>query len=160
MPTNTLVFRNTTFHPVVRNGQPWLTAAEIAQALGYSRADKVTEIYSRNKTEFTDFMTQTLNLRVSGEINGLQHKKVRIFSLRSAHLIGMFARTKLAAEFRRWLLNVLDQHTAQLPNSAEETLTPSEQQTLFEIVHKRAEEYGKAQGKVLAEIWSRLHVKL
>lgn len=121
MNATALTFRDTTFRPVTRDGQPWLTAAEIAEALGYSRTDKVTEIYSRNKAEFTDSMTQTLKLRVSGEINGLQHKKARIFSLRGAHLIGMFARTKLAAEFRRWVLDILDQYTAQLPQNSETT---------------------------------------
>jgi hypothetical protein len=44
-------------------------------------------------------------------------------------------------------------------NIGPETLLPSEQQTLSEIVHKRAEGYGELQGKVLAEIWSRLHHK-
>jgi hypothetical protein len=45
------------------------------------------------------------------------------------------------------------------PRNAEETLLPSEQQTLSEIVHKRAKVYGELQGKVLAEIWSRVHRK-
>lgn len=40
-----------------------------------------------------------------------------------------------------------------------ETLTPSEQQTLSEIAHRRAEAYGELQGKVLAQIWSRVHRK-
>jgi hypothetical protein len=44
-------------------------------------------------------------------------------------------------------------------NIEPETLLPSEQQTLSEIVHKRAEGYGELQGKVLAEIWSRVHRK-
>jgi hypothetical protein len=33
---------------------------------------------------------------------------VRIFSLRGAHLLGMFARTARAAEFRRWVLDILE----------------------------------------------------
>lgn len=40
-----------------------------------------------------------------------------------------------------------------------ETLLPSEQQTLSEIAHRKAQPYGDAQGKALAEIWSRLHNK-
>lgn len=40
-----------------------------------------------------------------------------------------------------------------------ETLLPSEQQTLSEIAHKKAEPYGEYQGKAMAEIWSRLHHK-
>lgn len=31
MATQALVFRDTTFNPVIRNNQPWLTAAEIGK---------------------------------------------------------------------------------------------------------------------------------
>jgi hypothetical protein len=44
-------------------------------------------------------------------------------------------------------------------NIGPETLLPSEQQTHSEIVNKRAKGYGELQGKVLAEIWSRVHHK-
>lgn len=44
------------------------------------------------------------------------------------------------------------------PASHLDTLLPSEQQTLSEIAHRRAEEANDA-GKALAEIWSRLHHK-
>lgn len=37
---------------------------------------------------------------------------MRVFSLRGAHLIGMFARTPKAKEFRRWVLDVLDREVA------------------------------------------------
>jgi phage anti-repressor protein len=40
-----------------------------------------------------------------------------------------------------------------------EMLLPSEQQTLSEIVHAKAAPFGENVGKVLAEIWSRLHRK-
>ena len=99
-----LSFHNTTFHPVTRQGQPWLTAAEIAAALGYSRADKISSIYGRHKEEFTAAMADTLKVGVSGNLE----TETRIFSLRGAHLLGMFARTERAAEFRRWVLDVLD----------------------------------------------------
>lgn len=46
-----------------------------------------------------------------------------------------------------------------VPASHTETLLPSEQQTLSEIVHKKAQPYGDDIGKALAEIWSRLHHK-
>lgn len=47
----------------------------------------------------------------------------------------------------------------QVPISHAETLLPSEQQTLSEIVHRKAEPFGDLAGKALAEIWSRLHRK-
>lgn len=99
----TLTFQSIKFDAVERGGQIWLRAAEIAQVLGYSRADKVTQIYDRNQDEFTPCMTQTLKLRVSG----LQ-REIRLFSLRGAHLIAMFARTAVAKTFRRWVLDILD----------------------------------------------------
>lgn len=56
-------------------------------------------------------MTETLNLSVSGNYQ----KTIRIFSLRGAHLIAMFARTPLAKEFRRWVLDILDREVQQSP---------------------------------------------
>lgn len=41
----------------------------------------------------------------------------------------------------------------------EDTLLPSEQQTLSEVAHNKAAPYGETMGKALAEIWSRLHRK-
>lgn len=154
-----LAFRSTTFSVIERDGQPWLRAAEIAQALGYAREDAISRVYERNAAEFTPQMTETVKLTVSRNGGDLTNE-TRIFSLRGAHLIGMFARTELAAEFRRWVLDVLEQHTQALPQQATDTLLPSEQQTLSEIVHRKAATAGAAlEGKALAEIWSRLHNK-
>lgn len=102
--TTQLTFHETKFNPVKRNNQIWLTAVEIAKALGYKKSDAVTQIYDRNADEFRADMTETLNLSVSGNYQ----KTVRIFSLRGAHLIAMFARTPTAKEFRRWVLDILD----------------------------------------------------
>ncbi|SEI41655.1 BRO family, N-terminal domain [Azotobacter beijerinckii] len=99
-----LVFHHTQFEIVDRNGQPWLQAAQIAKALGYAREDAISRIYSRNADEFTPCMSETVNLTVSGNLQ----KEVRIFSLRGAHLLAMFARTDVAKEFRRWVLDVLE----------------------------------------------------
>lgn len=118
---NALAFRNTQFDIVDRNGQPWLKATQLAEALGYSRADKISELYSRNADEFTPCMSETLDLRGSGNLR----KEVRIFSLRGAHLLAMFARTEVAKEFRRWVLDVLDSTVAPAALPA-----PIEQQEL------------------------------
>lgn len=104
-----LAFHETKFTPVKRNNQIWLTAVEIAQALGYKKSDAVTQIYDRNSDEFRDDMTETLNLSASGNYQ----KTVRIFSLRGAHLIAMFARTPVAKEFRRWVLDILDKEVGE-----------------------------------------------
>ena len=102
-----LVFQSTTFEVVDRNGQQWLRVSQIGRALGYADDKAIQRLYARNASEFTDGMTGVVKLTTpSGE------QEVRIFSLRGAHLLGMFARTKAAADFRRWVLDILDRETA------------------------------------------------
>ena len=112
---NSISFHHTHFTVIPHHGQPWLTATQIAQALGYANDDAVSRIYRRNADEFTPCMTLTVKLTVKGFGNGSSEKEVRIFSLRGAHLIAMFSRTALAKEFRRWVLDVLDRETAAHP---------------------------------------------
>ena len=53
---------------------------------------------------------------------------VRIFSLRGAHLIAMFARTKVAKDFRKWVLDILDREVSQKTKKSNRLLnanTPS-----------------------------------
>lgn len=107
-----LSFHSTTFGIVDHQGQPWLKANEIAQALGYADESAINRIYARRSDEFTEKMTLTVNLTVKGFGNGNSEKEVRIFSLRGAHLLAMFARTSVAKEFRSWVLDVLEQQTA------------------------------------------------
>ncbi len=103
----TLTFQGTTLSVINQNNQIYLSAAELAKALGYKQADSVTRIYNRNSDEFSENMTvlvknpQAVNLTV------------RIFSLRGCHLIAMFARTPIAKEFRKWVLDILDRETNQ-----------------------------------------------
>lgn len=111
-----LSFNAIQFHPIQQNDdQIWITSSELAQALGYSRSDKITQIYNRNTDEFTQGMTLTLNLRVKGFGNGNTEKETRIFSLRGAHLIAMFARTAIAKEFRKWVLDILERESKPKP---------------------------------------------
>ncbi len=103
-----LTFQNFTFNPIVEDGQVWLTSTEIAHVLGYSRTDSVSKLYSRNSDEFTDSMTMTVNMTFNGINNSLRNKVVRVYSLRGAHLIAMFASTPVAKDFRKWVLDILD----------------------------------------------------
>ncbi|WP_421291072.1 P22AR C-terminal domain-containing protein [Aeromonas taiwanensis] len=111
---NSICFHDTQFTVIPHHGQPWLTAAQIAQALGYAREDAVSRIYTRNADEFTSHMTTTVKLTVVRQTGSVEMEN-RIFSLRGAHLIAMFSRTALAKEFRRWVLDVLDRETAAHP---------------------------------------------
>lgn len=81
--------------------------------MGYANPYKVQQVFDRNADEFTESMTQLLELQTAG---GKQ--QVRIFSLRGCHLLGMLSRTKVAKDFRRWVLDVLEKETA-LPNTVE-----------------------------------------
>ncbi|MGY4813332.1 BRO family protein [Xylella fastidiosa] len=90
------------------DGVPHLTAADLARALGYKDTSAVLRIYSRHSEEFTYQMTLTVNLTVKGFGSGNSDKPVRLFSPRGCHMVSMFARTSVAAAFRRWVLDVLE----------------------------------------------------
>ena len=109
---NSISFHDTQFTVIPHHGQPWLTATQIAQALGYASEKSISNLYNRNADEFTPNMTLVINSMTNGINNSVREKEVRIFSLRGAHLIAMFSRTALAKEFRRWVLDVLDRETA------------------------------------------------
>lgn len=112
---NSISFHDTHFTVIPHHGQPWLTATQIAQALGYASEKSISNLYNRNAEEFTPNMTLVINSMTNGINNSVREKEVRIFSLRGAHLIAMFSRTALAKEFRRWVLDVLDRETAAHP---------------------------------------------
>ena len=105
----TLTFQNTTLSVINQNNQTFLTASDLGKALDYSDADRsVRRLYTANADEFTAEMTALIEMPTAG---GLQ--KVRIFSLHGAHLIAMFARTKVAKDFRKWVLDILDREVSQ-----------------------------------------------
>lgn len=122
MAAQALTFQSTTFHAINHQGQPWLMGTEIARALGYSREDKISRLYNRNAGEFNDKMTALTEAPVSGFSNNLR-TATRIFSLRGAHLLAMFARTPVAKDFRRWVLDILDKEIAVSPAPTSHTIT-------------------------------------
>ncbi|MFP2481330.1 P22AR C-terminal domain-containing protein [Escherichia coli] len=108
-------FQGFTFNPVTEGGSIWFTSAELAKALGYKKTDAISQIYARNADEFSDSMSLTLNMKVNGINNSLRNKSVRVYSLRGAHLVAMFASTTKAKEFRRWVLDILDRQAECSP---------------------------------------------
>ncbi|HCC2416483.1 TPA: hypothetical protein M4Z38_003745 [Klebsiella pneumoniae] len=106
-----LNFQGKAIVPVTGMTGIWLTSAEIANALQYKSAKSVTNLFNQNSDEFTSGMTQVIESVTSGNYR----KKVRVFSLRGAHLIAMFARTDVAKEFRRWVLDILDREVEHSP---------------------------------------------
>lgn len=101
-----LTFENTEFDVVDIHNVPWLRGPQIAGALGYNRDDRLADLYARNADEFTDEMTQVLELPTAGGV-----QPVRVFSPRGCYLLGMLARTEKAKAFRQWVLDVLEGRT-------------------------------------------------
>ena len=156
-----LTFRNTEFDIVDRNGQQWLKVPQIGAALGYADDKAIQRIYARHKDEFTASMTGVVKLTTpSGE------QEARIFSLRGAHLLGMFARTAVAKEFRSWVLDILEgiapapapapRTTKALPNG----LSGEQQTSIKALVKARVEALPKdKQAKAAITCWSALKSK-
>ena len=146
----TLTFQNTNLSVINQNNQTFLTASDLGLALEYaSPLQAVLKIYDRNADEFTTEMTALVEMKTAGGI-----QKVRIFSLRGAHLIAMFARTKIAKEFRKWVLDVLDKEvrktTALLPN----TITPEQQQAIQSAVQLAHHRTGLSYAEIYRQIKS------
>lgn len=104
-------FHGVSLSPVDNVPGIWLTSTDVAKALGYKNTKSITNLFNQNADEFSDGMTQVIESVTSGNYR----KKVRVFSLRGAHLIAMFARTDVAKEFRRWVLDILDREIEQSP---------------------------------------------
>ena len=107
---NELTFKSQKITPVMINGQPYLGAPQIAEALQYKQANRIADLYTRHSDEFTPEMAFLTEQDTAG---GKQ--QVRVFSLRGCHLLAMFAKTPVAKEFRRWVLDVLEQQSLPAP---------------------------------------------
>ena len=105
----TLTFQNTTLSVINQHNQIYITASDLGLALEYANPLRaISKLYNSNADEFTAEMTALIEMPTAGGI-----QKVRIFSLRGAHLIAMFARTKVAKDFRKWVLDILDREVSQ-----------------------------------------------
>lgn len=103
MTNNLVQFNNHNIELIDHNGQLYMTGSQIGEVLEYEDAAKaVHNIYTNHRDEFGEDMSCTLKTRVNG-INRLS----RVYNREGAWLIGMFARTPKAAEFRKWVLRVL-----------------------------------------------------
>lgn len=148
----TLTFQKTTLSVINQQNQIWFSISDIASALGYKETNGVTRLYNAHQDEFTPCMTTLVDTQTNGGI-----QKVRIFSLRGTHLIGMLSQTKVAKEFRKWVLDILDREISQkteqnLPLAEPNKHTPlviirkdSKELKLFLRLLSHAHEYSKIQ---------------
>lgn len=107
---NQLTFKSHTLTPVIVNNQPYLGVPQIAGALQYRNAKIIFDLYTRHADEFTPDMSFLTTVETAG---GKQ--QVRVFSLRGCHLLAMFSKTPIAKEFRRWVLDLIEQHNQSTP---------------------------------------------
>ncbi|WP_022949506.1 BRO-N domain-containing protein [Methylohalobius crimeensis] len=161
---SSIAFEGTQLSIIDQQGRPWLSAADLARALGYKDSRSVTRIYQRNQEEFTDEMTLVVNLTTSG--NQDPKYDTRIFSPRGCHLIAMFARTDRAKAFRHWVLDVLEGLAAPKPRPEKTRqtlpggLTLEQQDAVKALVKSRAEGLPrKKQGKAMLKLWSAIKSK-
>lgn len=101
--TITLHFDRTALDGLKMDGQIWLRGGQIAPPLAYADERQVRKLYERHADEFTADETRLIVEETAG---GPQ--QVRVFSLRGARLLTIFARTEPAARFRRWVLDLLE----------------------------------------------------
>lgn len=130
MKNQIVEFNNQNLEIINRNGQLYLSGVQIGKALEYDNPAKaVGNIYRNHQEEFTDDMSMTLDLRVIRKRD--RNYLSRVYNREGAWLIGMFARTPKAAEFRKWVLKVLgavaddkpvivSEHTRSLPSGRKE----------------------------------------
>ncbi|MEN4981562.1 BRO-N domain-containing protein [Acinetobacter modestus] len=143
-----LIFRSVQFYPIQNSDdQIWITSSELARALGYAREDSVSRIYDRNSDEFTPDMTQVIDNPHTVNLT------VRIFSLRGCHLITFFARTQVAKEFRKWVLDILEKEVKGNPNNSRIKINNRQIAELKAIVDRRCE----GSVKKRTEMWHRHH---
>lgn len=149
-----LTFNNQAIEVFRQDDQIWLTSSELARALGYKSTKSITNLYNANADEFTDGMTLVTESMTNGINNSLREITVRIFSLRGCHLIAMFARTAVAKEFRKWVLDILDNFSMR-KSTASIFINERQAQIIQSAVNQIKEETGES----WQSIYSRIHQK-
>lgn len=146
MTSLSLCFRDTTLDVIMHDQKPWISSRQLGQMLGYAREDAVNKVFERKADEFSNGMTCNVKMTLQG-----QTREVRVFSLRGCHLIAMFAKTPVAKEFRKWVLDVLEKEVLQQQIDTRVKINAEQQAELKEIVDRRAQ----GERRLHAEMWSR-----
>jgi prophage antirepressor-like protein len=111
-----LKFQDTPLTTVIRKGEIYLKGKDIALALGYANPHKIAEMYRQYQDEFDSEMVTREKVKVlkpetgsKNEINGLSVDAL-YFNRRGAWLLAMLSKAPKAKEFRKWVLDVLENH--------------------------------------------------
>ena len=146
MTSLSLCFRDTTLDVIMYDQKPWISSRQLGQMLGYAREDAVNKVFERKADEFSSGMTCNVKMTLQG-----QTREVRVFSLRGCHLIAMFAKTPIAKEFRKWVLDVLENEIQHQQIDTRVKINAEQQAELKEIVDRRCE----GSTKKRTELWAR-----
>ncbi len=146
MTSLSLCFRDTTLDVIMHDQKPWISSRQLGQVLGYAREDAVNKVFERKADEFSSGMTRNVKMTLQG-----QTREIRVFSLRGCHLVAMFAKTPVAKEFRKWVLDVLEKEVLQQQIDTRVKINAEQQAILKEIVDRRCE----GNVKKRTELWSR-----
>jgi prophage antirepressor-like protein len=143
--SNSLTFKN---HTLTLQDNRWITAKDIAEILysskevtakgvplkGYPLGSnsllKLRKLYSNHKKEFRPSM---VNDKIKIATKGGKQETL-CFSLRGIHLLCMFCTTPIAAEFREWALDVLENHVDEQKPVSVATPAPEEQPMIEKTV--------------------------
>lgn len=109
--TNQLTFKSHPLTPIIINNLPYLGVSQIGTALQYANPTRLIKIFLSHADEFTPDMSFLTTVDTAG---GKQ--QVRVFSLRGCHLLAMFSKTPVAKEFRRWVLDLIEQQNQPVTN--------------------------------------------
>lgn len=134
-------------------GNPWFVAKDVCVALNISWSSATLNSIKAAWKGMMQFITPGGNQ----ELTVIREQAVYKLAFRS--------RKPEAERFTDWVADVIATIRKTgiyvQPSVRDTTLIPSEQQTLSEIVARKAETVPKELiGKALAEIWSRVHRKL
>lgn len=117
---NFVTFENTDLNIIDLNGSVWLTAGDLARALGYKSIKSISNLYNRNKDEFREDETALIDLNdtedeavTSSVTLGNLERKTRIYSARGCWTVAFLARTDRARAFRTWVKDVLENLPSQ-----------------------------------------------
>lgn len=148
MNSLTLTFNDVNLKPLsVSDNHVWIGSTQIGLALGYANPETaITKLFNRNIEEFSSSMTRLVEVQTNGGV-----QQIRAFSLRGCHLITFFARTPVAKEFRKWVLDVLEKEVTQQQIDTRVKINSEQQAILKEIIDRRCE----GSVKKRTELWSR-----
>lgn len=107
-------FYGITLNIIDYSGRRWLTAEQVGLALGYNEANArigINNLYNRHADEFTEEDSTVIKtITVDGK-----NRDVRVFASSGCKLLGFFANTARAKQFRAWAAKVLDGQPAIVP---------------------------------------------